>query len=413
MPEIEKIPLDRITVTRDNPRREFDEEKLRELGESIRRYGLLQPIMVRPKNGNYELIIGERRVRACKLIGLTEIDARVVTIDDSTSMELRLIENTHRADLTDAEKGDAVYTLIEHFSDRYPTIKDVADAIRKPLGTVKAWTRKSERLAESVREFVGAHKLTEKSANYLLKYDHDTQFKLANIAVNYPLSERQAIKFFKLYEAKPSADLNKLAEEAKGIKRVEVELGKLSKEGRKEVEAYLERREKEAIEARKRTIKQTRETRKKLGKKIWKSAEVSLRPKVEKLTEKLGELEPEQRQEVAEAIGRRLDIITKSVDKETLEWMKKWETEIAPRIKEETPERYARSLENVIHGVWVRIWVEYPQSVKEMGRKHLVSSLSLERLERLQNTIRITLRELDEFRNVVESELLTKKHKKV
>ena len=411
MPEIKKIPIERIVITGDNPRREFDEEKLRELGESIRTYGLLQPIMVRPKDGNYELIIGERRVRACKLIGIREIDARVVTIDDSTSMEFRLIENTQRTDLTDAEKGDAVYALIENFPDKYSTIKDVANAIRKPIGTVKAWTRKSEKLAESVRELVGANKLTEKSANYLLKFDHDTQFKLANIVANYPLNERQAIKFFRLYDANPDADLSELADKAKGLRRVEVELGKLPKEARKEVEAYLERREKEAIERRKRTIKKTRETRKRQEKKIWKSADESLRPKVEKLTEKLGELEPEKRQEVAEAIGRRLDTIAKSVDKETLEWMKKWETEIAPRIKEETPERYARKLEDIIHGMWMRIWVEYPQSVKEVGRKHLVSSLSLERLERLQNTIRITIRELDEFRSVVESELFTRGHR--
>lgn len=412
MPEIRKIPIERIVITGDNPRREFDEEKLRELGESIRAYGLLQPIMVRPKDGNYELIIGERRLRACKLIGLAEIDARVETIDNSVSMELRLIENTQRADLTDAEKGDAVYTLVEHFPDKYPTIKDVANAIRKPLGTVKAWTRKSEKLAESVRELVGAHKLTEKSASYLLKYDHDTQFKLANIAANYPLNERQAIKFFKLYEAKPNANLNKLAEEAKGMKRVEVELDRLPKTARKEVEAYLEEREKEAIEARKVSIEKAKEAHKKPEKKIWKSAEASLRPNVEKLTEKLGEFEPEKRQEIAEAIGRRLDTIAKSVDKETIEWMKKWETDIAPRIKEETPERYARKIEDIIHGMWMQIWVEYPQSVKEMGRKHLVSSVSLERLERLQNTLRITIRELDEFRNVVESELLTRSHKK-
>jgi len=127
--------------------------------------------MVRPKNGNYELIIGERRLRACKLIGLKEIDARVVTIDDSTSMELRLIENTQRTDLTDAEKGDAVYALVEHFPEKYPTIKDIADAIRKPIGTVRAWTRKSEKLADNVRSLIAAHQLTEKSAGYLLWED--------------------------------------------------------------------------------------------------------------------------------------------------------------------------------------------------------------------------------------------------
>jgi ParB family chromosome partitioning protein len=162
MSEIKKIPIERIFISSDNPRREFDEQALKELADSIRTYGLLQPIMVRPKNGNYELIIGERRLRACKMLGLKEIDARVETIDDSRAMEMRLIENTHRADLIDAEKGDAVYALLERLPDKYSTIKDLAEAIGKPIGTVTAWTRKSDRMAESVRELVGAHKLTEK-----------------------------------------------------------------------------------------------------------------------------------------------------------------------------------------------------------------------------------------------------------
>jgi ParB family chromosome partitioning protein len=209
MSEIEKIPLNRIFVSPDNPIREFDEQALKKLADSIKKHGLTQPIMVRPKNGGYELIIGESRFRACKMIGLTEIDARVETLDDSTAMEMRLIENTHRTDLIDAEKGDAVYALIERFPDKYPTIKDLADAIGKPLGTVTAWTQKSERLAESVRELVGAHKITEKAANYLLKYNNDIQSKLANIAANYPLKEPQAIKFFQLYDLNPHESLSR------------------------------------------------------------------------------------------------------------------------------------------------------------------------------------------------------------
>jgi len=415
MAEIKKIAINRIFISKDNPRREFDKEALKELAESIRTHGLLQPIIVRPKDGNYELIIGERRLRACKMLGLTEIDAKIDTIDDSTSLELRLIENTQRTDLTDAEKGDAVYTLMERFPDKYPTVQHLAEAIRKPMGTVTSWTRKSDMLAESVRELVGAHKLTEKSASYLLKYDHDIQFKLANIVANYPLKERQAIKFFALYDANPHANLNKLADEARGLERVEVDLSKLSKTGRKEVEAYLEKREKEAIkktvEARQR-IKSTKILPRKARIKVWKSAEESLSPKVAKLTKQLSTLEPEERQKVTEAIGKRIDTLTKSVEKENLEWMKKWETEIAPKIQKETPEYYARKFEDLIYGVWTQMWVEYPQSVKEVGQKQLVSSVSLERLERLKNAIGTTIRELDEFKNVIDSEILTRSHKK-
>ena len=416
MSEIKKIPIERIFISPDNPRREFDEQALKELADSIKTYGLLQPIMVRPKNGNYGLIIGERRLRACKMIGLKEIDARVETIDDSRAMEMRLIENTHRADLIDAEKGDAVYTLIERFPDKYSTIQELAEAIGKPVGTVTAWTRKSERLGEQVRELVGAHKITEKAANYLLKYDHETQAKLANMAANYPLKERQTIKFFNLYASNSDADLNKLAEEAQGLERVEVDLSKLSEKGRKEVQVYLEKREKEAaertVQARKLTANRPPPTRTKPQIKIWKTADETLNPKIAKLTEKLRELEPQDRQEIAETVGKRLDVITKSVDKETVEWMKKWETEIAPKIKQETPEHYARKLENNIYDIWTAIFVEYPDSVKEVGQKQFVSSLSGDRLERLRNTLSTTVRELDTFRNVVASELLVRSHKK-
>jgi len=159
MSEIKKIPINRIFISSDNPRREFDVQALKELADSIRTHGLLQPIMVRPKDGNYELIIGERRLKACKMLGLKEIDARIEAIDDSRAMEMRLIENTHRTDLIDAEKGDAVYLLLERFPEKYPTIQDLAQAIGKPIGTVTAWTRKSERMADDVRELVGAHKI--------------------------------------------------------------------------------------------------------------------------------------------------------------------------------------------------------------------------------------------------------------
>jgi len=413
MSEIKKIPINRIFISSDNPRREFDVQALKELADSIRTHGLLQPIMVRPKDGNYELIIGERRLKACKMLGLKEIDARIEAIDDSRAMEMRLIENTHRTDLIDAEKGDAVYLLLERFPEKYPTIQDLAQAIGKPIGTVTAWTRKSERMADDVRELVGAHKITEKAANYLLKYDPKTQSRLANMAANYPLRERQAIKFFNLYASNPKANISKLAQEAQGLERVEVDLSKLSPKGRKEVKVYLEKREKEALErsavARKEAAKHAKAIPRK---KIWKTADQTLNPKLARLSQKLGELEPQERQEVTEAIGRRIDSISQSISKENLEWMRKWETEIAPKIEKETPEHWARILEDTIYGIWNQIFVEYPESVRQTGQKRLANSLSLERLERLKSAIGTTVRELNEFRSIIDSEIQTKAHRK-
>jgi len=421
MVEIKKISIDRIIITADNPRREFDEEKLKELGESIKRYGLLQPIMIRPKDENYELIIGERRLRACKLIGLNEIDARVVTIDNSTSMELRLIENTQRTDLTDAEKGDAIYALLEHFPDRYSTVKDIADAIKKPVGTVRSWTRKSLKLADSVRSLIGANQLTEKSANYLLKYDHQIQFKLANIVADYPLNERQAIKFFKLYEANPDANLNKLADEAKGLKRVEVELSKLPKTARKEVEAYLEEREQKTIEARKKAIEKAQRAPRRERPKLKRKSLITdvILSKTNKLREKINEVEPAKREELVKKTAERIDYLTRKVelerqiseDEEMRELFEKWKVNVANKVREETPERFVMNFDETLLGILSRIGAEYPISVKEVGQRELIKPLSDEQLEKLDARLRTTTEELDGFRNVVGSEIFSRRTK--
>lgn len=413
MSEIKKIPISQIIVTGDNPRQGFNEENLRNLGESIRTHGLLQPIIVRPRENYFELVVGERRLRASELIGLTEIEARIEDIDDATLMELRLIENTQREDLTDAEKGDAVYALMERFPEKYPTIKSVAQSIGMVYGTARKWTVKSRKISSYVNRLIGENSLMDFHAKYLLKYDHVTQNKLADAIVRNEIPTTSIDKFIKLYDADPEADLDGLANEALEVKKVEVEITKLSEEARKEIEEILEEKEKGIEEARERALQKARRApRRKRPKKVKPRPEEKIREKAAKLTEKLAELEPEKRQEVAEAVGRRLDTLAKSVDKETLDWMEKWQREMAPRIKEETPERYARRLEDIIHGIWMRIWVEYPPSVKAIGQKQLVSSLSMERLERLQNTIRRTISELDGFKSVVESELLTRGHKR-
>ena len=258
MAKIEKVPISRIVITGDNPRQEFNGESLRSLGESIKTYGLLQPILVRPRGDYYELVVGERRLKASELVGLTEIEARIEELDDATSMELRLIENTHREDLTNAEKGDAVYALWEAFPEKYPTIKSVAEAINTPYGTIQNWCAKSRKLSEYVKELTASGKLTERAAQSLLKYDNITQDKLAMAIVEFDIRggrEGAERKFMQLYDANPEAGLRKLAEKAKGIPTVQIPVESLSEEARKEVKRVLEARKKEVIEARKISIK--------------------------------------------------------------------------------------------------------------------------------------------------------------
>lgn len=252
--EIKSIPLGKIVVTGDNPRQAFDLESLGRLGDSIESHGLLQPIIVRPIEDHYELVVGERRFRAVQLKGMDEIVARVDELDDTTCMELRLIENTHREDLTDAEKGDAIYSLMAKYPEKYSTIKSVADSVNKPYGTVLQWTTKSRKLSDHVRELIVTNSLVEAQASYLMKYDHHTQNRLADAIVHNELSSVITPKFLKLYDAEPEADLEDLANEAKGVKKVEIEVEKLSEAARKEVEDILAERAKNVEEARERAL---------------------------------------------------------------------------------------------------------------------------------------------------------------
>ena len=147
-----EIPIEKIVVA-DNPRQYFDEDKIRQLGENIKEHGQIQNIVVRQKGDDYELIVGERRVRACALVGISRIRAEVRILDDLAAYELKLIENVHREDLSDAEKGDAIYQLWAF--DKYETIKEVCESLQIPYDTVvKHWLPKTRKLSEKVKSLV-------------------------------------------------------------------------------------------------------------------------------------------------------------------------------------------------------------------------------------------------------------------
>ncbi len=131
VPEFERITeleLDRIVPNPDQPRKDLgDSGKIDELARSIQQEGLIQPIIVRKKLNNYEIVVGERRWRACKSVGLDKIPAIVRDINDHHLMLQSLIENLHRKDLTSTEREDAVYELWK--SGKYKTKKDLADVL--------------------------------------------------------------------------------------------------------------------------------------------------------------------------------------------------------------------------------------------------------------------------------------------
>jgi ParB/RepB/Spo0J family partition protein len=273
--EYREIDIGDIIVTGDNPRKNFDEEKLRELGTSMIEDGQLQEVWVRPlENGRYQLVIGERRYRAAKLIGIEKLRARIEDVDDARLMEIRLLENTQREDLTDAEKGNAVAHLLEKYEDKYPTIVVLAQKLHKTYSLVNTWLQKSERLSAEVKKLTKLRKLSEMAARYLLKYDFETQDKLAHAIIDYGIksggSGVQLLEFFQRYDESPNKyptveSLQNLANEVKGVKKVKIDLAKLSPEARAEVEKTLEEAKEEAKKLRARRPKRPRRSVRRQG----------------------------------------------------------------------------------------------------------------------------------------------------
>jgi len=112
--EIKMIPREKIVPDPDQPREHFDKESIQELGDSIKEFGLLQPIIVKPgRNDTYEIIAGERRWRASKFAGLKELPAIVKDVSKQEQEVQSLIENVHREDLTTMEKGKKVYQIFQ------------------------------------------------------------------------------------------------------------------------------------------------------------------------------------------------------------------------------------------------------------------------------------------------------------
>ncbi len=131
--QIIEIPSDEIYPNPIQPRKTFDEASIAELAESIKKHGLISPILVRRTNTRYEIIAGERRYHACKLAGIQNIPSIVKDISDSEACKISLIENLQREDLNPMEEAEAYFTLKEQFG---LTHQDIADAVLKDRSTV-------------------------------------------------------------------------------------------------------------------------------------------------------------------------------------------------------------------------------------------------------------------------------------
>ncbi len=173
------------------PRRFFDEESLDELAQSIKTYGIIQPIVVAPKNGFYEIIAGERRWRASKKAGLTEVPVIIREYDERKNKEIALIENVQREDLNPIEKARGFKQLMDDYGLTQQELGDIVGKCRSSVANTVRILNLDERVIQLALE----GKLTEGHCKALLAVqDTDKQFDMAIYMIETGKSVREAEK---------------------------------------------------------------------------------------------------------------------------------------------------------------------------------------------------------------------------
>lgn len=247
-PVEQKLKLSLIEPNSAQPRKHFEEESLNELADSIREYGVLQPLLVQEKDGHYEIIAGERRWRAAKLAGLTEIPVLIRDYDKQRAMEIALIENIQRSDLNPIEEAKGYQQLIQEFD---LTQEEIAKRVSKNRATITNSMRLLK-LDERVQQMLAENEISSGHARALLGLEeHENQFQTARKIVQENLSVREVEKLVKLLnrpkkekkEIETGPDINliykQIEEKLKSIMGTKVIINRKDKnKGRIEIEYY-------------------------------------------------------------------------------------------------------------------------------------------------------------------------------
>ncbi|MBP5711242.1 MAG: ParB/RepB/Spo0J family partition protein [Bacteroidales bacterium] len=197
------INVDQVEANPFQPRSDFEPEALEELAQSIKAYGLIQPVTVRPlDNGKYQLISGERRLRAAKLAGLTQIPAFVRTADDLQSIQMALVENIQRKDLNAIEIAISYQRLINECN---LSQDELSEKVGKNRATISNYLRLLK-LSKNSQIAVRDNKISMGHARTLVGIDEELQERILNEIINGELSVRQAENLVKKYSSEiPSA----------------------------------------------------------------------------------------------------------------------------------------------------------------------------------------------------------------
>ncbi len=186
--EIVKINIDKVIPNIYQPRKYFNEDAIEELSESIKQYGIIQPLTVRKRGEVFELVAGERRLRAAKLANLEAVPCNIVDITDSESAEIALLENLQREDLNYIEEAEAYYNLI---NDHKFTQDELAKRMGKKQSTISNKLRLLK-LGSEVREICLKNKLTERHARALLAVQsEELQFKIVQRVIKDGLNVKK------------------------------------------------------------------------------------------------------------------------------------------------------------------------------------------------------------------------------
>jgi ParB family chromosome partitioning protein len=196
--EVRGIEVERISSNPIQPRRHFDEEALQDLAASIREHGVLQPILVRPRaDGHYQIIAGERRWRASRIAGLAEVPCMVEQIDDEAAMEIAIIENLQREDISPLEEAE----MFERMTTQHGySLRKLAQKLGKDKGYVENRLRLAD-APDEVRELVAVRRDTLSHAYELMKVD-DTR-KRRRLAKQVASGELSLVKLRQRIEGRP------------------------------------------------------------------------------------------------------------------------------------------------------------------------------------------------------------------
>ncbi len=188
------LKLSQIEPNSEQPRKNFDAEQIRELADSIRKYGVLQPLLVQKKNDHYEIIAGERRWRAAKEAGIKEVPVVIKEYSRQQAMEISLIENIQRTDLNPVEEAQAYQKLIRDFG---LTQEEIAERVSKNRATITNSIRLLK-LDKRVQEMLVQNQISGGHARALLVLDDgEMQYQTALKIISGRLSVREVEKLVK------------------------------------------------------------------------------------------------------------------------------------------------------------------------------------------------------------------------